>query len=110
MTEILNLDKFCNKSEVSLKGKTYTIGHVSVGQMIEGVADKIDQEKDAKKKISMTVDLLADLSDIPREELIKQPVQVLTIILLIAQGTDPDKAVEAVMKDGDKAESDSKKK
>jgi len=89
---ILNVDKFTTKYTVVIEGKEFTVRAMSVKQFSElDIANKL-ANSDEKSLIKVMVEVLKAVSDIPEETLWDQEFRVLSMLLGIAQGQDPDEA------------------
>jgi hypothetical protein len=90
--KILNVDKFTTKYTVVIEGKEFTVRAMSVKQFSElDIANKL-ANSDEKSLIKVMVEVLKAVSDIPEETLWDQEFRVLSMLLGIAQGQDPDEA------------------
>jgi len=87
--KVINLDKFKTETQVQLDGKTYTVKGMTVEQWLND-SDGDGVEKTEREKFVETLDRIAGMSDIPVEVLKVQQFSVLTALMQVAQGLDPN--------------------
>lgn len=89
--KVINLDKFKTEQTVLLDGTEYTVRGITVEQWLDEVGEE-DNEKelDTKEQFERYISQLAKLSTIPTEVLRVQQFPVLTALMQIAQGLDPE--------------------
>lgn len=98
--KFVNLDKFSSATEVSLKGKTYTVNGITVGDYIDKNYDQmLEKAKTTKDAAKAMVQILGELSDIPEAVLKSLGMKELQILIQISQGVDFSD--EAQAKEGD---------
>jgi hypothetical protein len=89
--KIVNLDKFAEKQKFILEGKEYEIRGMTVNEYIsDNWMEKIDEQATEKERVETIIKTICKLSDVPEEVLWRQPFEVLTILLQLSQGVNPD--------------------
>lgn len=91
--KVLNVDKFSTKYKIVIDGKEYTIKAMSVKQFSElDITRKLNAD-DEGSLVEAMIEILKTVSDIPEDVLWNQEFKVLTILLGIAQGQNPEDEV-----------------
>lgn len=87
----INLDQFKKVQKITLDGEEYEVKGVSARQFIGGFLDDETSTLSDREQFKRMIDALAEITTIPAEKLMGLDMQVLTAIMLIAQGIDPAK-------------------
>lgn len=85
----VNLDQFKKVQKVTLDGKEYEVKGVSASQFIGGFLDEETGKLSDREQFEKMIEALGELTTIPVEVLKQQDFGVLTALMLIAQGIDP---------------------
>lgn len=87
----INLDQFKKVQKITLDGVEYEVKGVSARRFIGGFLDDETSTLSDREQFQRMIDALAEITTIPAEKLMGLDMQVLTAIMLIAQGIDPAK-------------------
>ena len=98
-TKTVNLDNYKTTFEITLDGKVYKQHKLSVGHFIDGGIQKkiVKLSKgnlNPQKKISLMVDVVVANTEIPKDVLLKQDIEILHKLVQILQGVDPTEISE----------------
>lgn len=86
--KIVNLDKFRRKLQVTLDGVTYDVRGTTFEEFLSDVEQ--DDAQSTVKKFEYQVKRLTNMTSIPEETLRKQEMTVLTALMQVCQGIDPE--------------------
>ena len=99
--KIINLDKFRRVQPVTLGGKEYEVYGLSVDDYLnQGVIQKVEQAKTPQEQVSAMLEALKRFTNIPIEVLRRQEWPVLTALIHVIQGIDPEDAADKQAKGG----------
>lgn len=91
----VNLDKFKTQHKITLDGEQYVIRSLTLKEMVESdFQERMEQTEDALEKFTIMVEHLSQISSIPEEVLMEQEIGVLSAMMQVAQGVDPNEAPE----------------
>lgn len=101
--KIINFDEFKPKTRIILDGGEYVVKGYTVGFYLENgdVSERAEAISDTQEKIRFMVDVLQELTTIPREVLVEQDMERLYMLFAVIRGVDPTIEVEAVAQEGD---------
>lgn len=101
--KVVNLDKFRNKSIVILDGEQYEVKGLTVNMYLNDsdFAEMNANPEDQKGQIERMLNILTKLSNVPREVLVEQDFAVLSALMLVAQGGNPEEKEESSEQAGD---------
>lgn len=100
--KIINLNKFKTQQQVQIDSEVYDIYGIPVGDIIDDdPIEKIDQIKDPKSQVKIIIDTLCKYSNIPQKILKSQPFNVLTALIYVIQGIDPEKKLNRDQPNGE---------
>jgi hypothetical protein len=86
--KVVNLNKFKNAQQVELDGKTYSVRGLKVKEYMSGEFDVLTSEgKTPKENLETMINFLLKVTDIPKEVLEDQELQVLTALVELSNGT-----------------------
>ena len=94
--KVINLDSYRKEQGVILNGIQYKIKGITVGMFLgdlnmQTLMGEAKTSEEMKENVKTLVDMLCNMSDIPREVLIDQPFEVINALMVISQGGDPMK-------------------
>lgn len=97
--EIINLNQFKISSTVLLGESEYTINGISVEQFLNDkdieALDHPERSVNPKEHIKTIIRVITKISNIPEEIIIKQNIDVLKAIIVVAQGKNPQDLIAA---------------
>jgi len=92
--KVINLDRFKNVQKVEIEGIEYTVRGFTVDMFLnDPVLANLDSAE-GKARIAIIVQLMEKLSDIPVEVLMEQSLDLLTALMSVIQGNDPNDQFE----------------
>lgn len=93
--KVVNLDKFKKKQKVILEDAEYNIYGMKVGEFVEEGMDESKYENmTIKEQVVFFIDSILKHSDIPKEVLLDQEIEVLSALMQVMQGVDPSEKDE----------------
>lgn len=96
--KILNIDKFRSIHAITIGDATYQVRAMTVGEFINSpYADNIEKATDLRAQVNIMVQAVADMSDIPKDVLLKLDFQALNALVMLTQGkvpTEPESGSE----------------
>jgi len=89
----INLEKFASKKTVSIPGAgDFSVSLLTVGDYIEGKVEKLaksDGKSGDKAGVEGLISFIVEYSDIPRDVIMKQGIEMIKALSAIIQGGDP---------------------
>lgn len=91
MANVIKLDKYRYQQKVELDGVVYTVRGFTVQDYVDGILNYSDLDKTEDQFLHM-VNTIERISNIPKEKLINEQFAVLSALMAMAQGRNPDEA------------------
>lgn len=89
--KVVNLDKFKKHQTVILEGNEYKIFGIKVSEFFEEDMEESKYEKmGIKEQVKFFIDSILKHSDIPKDVLLDQELDVLMALMQVMQGIDPE--------------------